>query len=160
MKYGRRPQFFENGRLPQFLLNIEDDLNYLTMENLLYIIIIFNWFSLSSPTNWSHLPFEKIEVVFHLQECWGRLPFGNNWGRLPLKKIEVVFHISSSWIKIRLHTGNQLSRWCGGGGFFTDDNTTPTKVVISCFGLLVGLWKICQMIYNNIVMDNLTIDMW
>jgi hypothetical protein len=25
--------------------------------------------------------------------------------------------------------------WCG--GFFTDYNTTPTKVVLSCFGLLV-----------------------
>jgi hypothetical protein len=32
--------------------------------------------------------------------------------------------------------------WCGGGGgFFTDNNTTPTKVVLSCFGLLVGLWQ-------------------
>jgi hypothetical protein len=30
--------------------------------------------------------------------------------------------------------------WCG-GGFFTDYNTTPTKVVLSCFGLLVGLWQ-------------------
>jgi hypothetical protein len=29
--------------------------------------------------------------------------------------------------------------WCG--GFFTDYNTTPTKVVLSCFGLLVGLWQ-------------------
>jgi hypothetical protein len=28
--------------------------------------------------------------------------------------------------------------WCG---FFTDYNTTPTKVVLSCFGLLVGLWQ-------------------
>jgi hypothetical protein len=26
-------------------------------------------------------------------------------------------------------------------GFFTDNNTTPTKVVLSCFGLLVGLWQ-------------------
>jgi hypothetical protein len=33
--------------------------------------------------------------------------------------------------------------WCG-GGFFTDYNTTPTKVVLSCFGLLVGLWQLCQ----------------
>ena len=32
--------------------------------------------------------------------------------------------------------------WCGGGGFFTDYNTTPTKVVLSCFGLLVGLWQL------------------
>jgi hypothetical protein len=28
--------------------------------------------------------------------------------------------------------------------FLTDNNTTPTKVVLSCFGLLVGLWQ-----YNN-----------
>jgi hypothetical protein len=36
--------------------------------------------------------------------------------------------------------------WCGGVvwwcGFFTDYNTTPTKVVLSCFGLLVGLWQL------------------
>ena len=74
------------------------------------------------------------------------------------KKIEVVFHISSGWVKIRLHTENQLPRlprtalivispgvvvvWCGGVVFFlTDNNTTPTKVVLSCFGLLVGLWQ-------------------
>jgi hypothetical protein len=25
--------------------------------------------------------------------------------------------------------------------FLTDNRTTPTKVVFSCFGLLVGLWK-------------------
>ena len=25
--------------------------------------------------------------------------------------------------------------------FFTDNNTTPTKVLLSCFGLLVGLWQ-------------------
>jgi hypothetical protein len=36
--------------------------------------------------------------------------------------------------------------WCGGvvwwfGGFLTYDNTTPTKVVLNCFGLLVGLWQ-------------------
>ena len=33
--------------------------------------------------------------------------------------------------------------WCGAvvlcGGFLTDNNTTHTKVVLSCFGLLVGL---------------------
>ena len=29
--------------------------------------------------------------------------------------------------------------WCG---FLTDYNTTPTKVVLSCFGLLVGLWQL------------------
>ena len=83
------------------------------------------------------------------------------------KNIEVVFHISSSWVKIRLHTENQLLRlsrtalivmipgvvvvvvvvvwWCG--GFFTDNNTTPTKVVLSCFGLLVGLWQlVCDIV--------------
>jgi hypothetical protein len=32
--------------------------------------------------------------------------------------------------------------WCGGGFFLTDNNTTPTKVVLSCFGLLVGLWQL------------------
>jgi hypothetical protein len=38
--------------------------------------------------------------------------------------------------------------WCGGvvvwwcGGFITDYKTTPTKVVLSCFGLLVGLWQL------------------
>jgi hypothetical protein len=31
--------------------------------------------------------------------------------------------------------------WCGVVVFFTDYNTTPTKVVLSCFGLLVGLWQ-------------------
>jgi hypothetical protein len=32
--------------------------------------------------------------------------------------------------------------WCGGVVvFFTDNRTTPTKVVLSCFGLLVGLWQ-------------------
>jgi hypothetical protein len=25
--------------------------------------------------------------------------------------------------------------------FLTDNNTTPTKVVLICFGLLVGLWQ-------------------
>jgi hypothetical protein len=52
-----------------------------------------------------------------------------------------------------LYTGNQLPGLPGtdlivinpGGGvvvgvFLTDNNTTPTKVVLSCFGLLVGLW--------------------
>jgi hypothetical protein len=31
--------------------------------------------------------------------------------------------------------------WCG-GGLFTDNNTKPTKVVLSCLGLLVGLWQL------------------
>ena len=47
MKYGRRPQFFENGRQPQFFL-MEDDLyvfenidnyNYFQMENNLNILL-------------------------------------------------------------------------------------------------------------------------
>ena len=37
--------------------------------------------------------------------------------------------------------------WCG-GGFFTDYNTTPTKVVLSCFGLLVGLWQYIEPVLN------------
>ena len=64
----------------------------------------------------------------------------------------------ASLAKIRLHTENQLPRlsrtaliviipggvvvvvwWCG--GFITDYKTTSTKVVLSCFGLLVGLWQ-------------------
>ena len=79
------------------------------------------------------------------------------------KNIEVVFQISSSWVKIRLHTKNQLPMlsknalivmipgvvvvvwwwWCG---FLTDYKTTPTKVVLSCFGLLVGL---CQFKHHD-----------
>ena len=55
---------------------------------------------------------------------------------------------------MRLNTKNQLPRlpqttlnvmipgvvvwWCG---FLTDYKTTPTKVVLSCFGLSVGLWQ-------------------
>jgi hypothetical protein len=31
--------------------------------------------------------------------------------------------------------------WCG-VVFLTDTNTTPTKIVLSCFGLLVGLWQL------------------
>ena len=30
----------------------------------------------------------------------------------------------------------------GGVVFLTDNNTTPAKVVLSCFGLLVGLWQL------------------
>jgi hypothetical protein len=85
-----------------------------------------------------------------------------------LKKIEVVFHISSSWVKIRLHTENQIpglprtdlnvmTPWCGGvvvvvwwwWFFLTDNNTTPTKVVLSCFGLLVGLWQYLLLSHKN-----------
>jgi steroid 5-alpha reductase family enzyme len=56
-----------------------------------------------------------------------------------------------------LHTKNQLPRlpgtalnvmtlwWCGVVVvvvvFLTDNNNTPTKLVLSCFGLLVGLWQ-------------------
>jgi hypothetical protein len=38
-----------------------------------------------------------------------------------------------------------MTPWCGGGVvvvFLTDNITTPTKVVLSCFGLLVGLWQL------------------
>jgi hypothetical protein len=31
--------------------------------------------------------------------------------------------------------------WWWFGVFFTVNNTTPTKVVLCCFGLLVGLWQ-------------------
>jgi hypothetical protein len=36
-----------------------------------------------------------------------------------------------------------MTPWCGGVVvvFLTDNITTPTKVVLSCFGLLVGLWQ-------------------
>jgi hypothetical protein len=103
--------------------------------------------------------FKQIEVVFHFQTNWCRLPFSNKLGVIfhfkqievifHLKKIEVVFLISSIWVKMRLHSKNQLSKltrtalivmgpsvvwwWCG---FLTDNNTTPTKVVLNCFGLL------------------------
>jgi hypothetical protein len=29
----------------------------------------------------------------------------------------------------------------GGGGFLTDNNTTLTKVFLSCFGLFLELWQ-------------------
>jgi hypothetical protein len=29
--------------------------------------------------------------------------------------------------------------WCG---FLTNNNTIPTKVVLNCFGLLVGSWQL------------------
>ena len=59
-----------------------------------------------------------------------------------------------------LHNQNQLPRlpriaqivmipgvvvWCG-VVFLTNNNTTPTKVVLSCFGLLVGLWQLEAML--------------
>ena len=35
---------------------------------------------------------------------------------------------------------------CGGYTcFVTDNNTTPTKVVLSCLGLFVGLWQFLSM---------------
>ena len=104
--------------------------------------------------NLGRLPFSKT---------WGRLPFSKKLRSSSCKKMrsssifkncEVVFHISSSWVRIRLLTKNQLPRlpwsglkcnhirgvvvvaWCG---FFTDYNTTPTKLF--CFVLLVGLWQ-------------------
>ena len=75
---------------------------------------------------------------------------------------------SSNMVKIRLHTKNQLPRlpgtalnvmapWCGLAVvvvvvFLTDNITIPTKVVLSCFGLLVGLWQVSQFIecYSNV----------
>jgi hypothetical protein len=86
-----------------------------------------------------------------------------------LKKVEVVFHISYSWVKIWLNTKNQLP-WLPGTAlnviqpwwwwwfFLTDNNTTSTKVVLSCFGLLVGLWQhvcICSnpYIYTAVVQE-------
>ena len=123
--------------------------------------------------------FKKIEVIFHFQKNWDRLPF-QNLGRLPFKKfrssfilkilrsasifknMEVIFHIWTCWVKSKLHAENYLHGlpgtaqivmspgvvvvvvvwwWCGGVLFFlTDNNTTLTKVVLDCFGLLVGLW--------------------
>jgi hypothetical protein len=38
--------------------------------------------------------------------------------------------------------------WCGVVVFLTDYNTTPTKVVLSCFGLLIGFWQ-----YMNSLLD-------
>jgi hypothetical protein len=79
---------------------------------------------------------------------------------LPLKIIEVVFHLEKELrlssifpqVEIRLHNKNQLPKLPGTAQivitsmvvwwfYFTDNNTTPTKVVLSCFGLLVGLWQ-------------------
>ena len=82
----------------------------------------------------------------------GHLPFSKKLRSSSiLKNIEVVFHFSSSLVRIRLHTKNQLPRlsvWCG--GFFTDYNTTPTKLfcfVLFCVvGWVVAIDKpeICQ----------------
>ena len=37
--------------------------------------------------------------------------------------------------------------WCF---FLIDDITTPTKVVLSCFGLLVGLWQYTSLIQQHL----------
>ena len=118
--------------------------------------------------NWGCLPFIKIEVIFHFQKYWVRLPFSKKMRSSSIKKklrsssifknIEVVFLISSIWVKVRLHTENQLPKlsrtalivmgpsvWWWWSGFLTDNNTTPTKVVLNCFGLLVGLWQLLNL---------------
>ena len=41
--------------------------------------------------------------------------------------------------------------WCG---FLTDYKTTPTKVVLSCFGLFVGLWQFTHTYMNMYVCGN------
>ena len=48
--------------------------------------------------------------------------------------------------------------WCGGGvvwfGFLTNYKTTPTKVVLSRFVLLVGLWQFyCLNIFTVMIKD-------
>ena len=57
---------------------------------------------------------------------------------------EIIFHIQK--IEVVSFVGclncNDTRGGGGGGGFFTDNITTPTKVVLSCFGLLVGLWQL------------------
>ena len=44
--------------------------------------------------------------------------------------------------------------WCG-GGFFTDNNTTATKVVLSCFGLLVGLWQLLHLSQSHALLHGI-----
>jgi hypothetical protein len=92
---------------------------------------------------------QKIKVVFYFQII-GVVFY--------LKKMNILFHFQKtlSWVKIRLHAENQLAMlprtarivMSPGDGvmvwwwfILTDKNTTPTKVVLSCFGLLVGLWQ-------------------
>jgi hypothetical protein len=72
-------------------------------------------------------------------------------GRLSFSKILVVFHICSSYNKAAYQKSASKVAWNGSKCnetrvvvvvvFLTDNNTTPTKVVLSCFGLLVGLWQ-------------------
>ena len=47
------------------------------------------------------------------------------------------------------HVVEAIKPCCGGFTFFffTDNNTTPTKVVLSCFSLLVGLWQYIHLVY-------------
>jgi hypothetical protein len=40
--------------------------------------------------------------------------------------------------------------WCGVVSL-SDTNTTPTKIVLSCFGLLVGLWQYKLNVYFALV---------
>jgi hypothetical protein len=111
------------------------------------IKVVFNFYEIEVVFN-----FYEIEVVFNFYEIEVVFNF---------HEIEVVFHILSRWGKIMLHTQNQLPRlprtaqivmipgvvvlcgvvWCG-MVFLTDNNTNPTKIVLSCFGLLVGLWQL------------------
>ena len=44
--------------------------------------------------------------------------------------------------------------WCGVVSL-TDTNTTPTKIVLSCFGLLVGWW---QLLPDLIDLDDIHFD--
>ena len=56
---------------------------------------------------WGSLPFFKKEVVFHLQQIEVVFHLNKNWGRLPFKKLlrlssifkkfEVVFHFQKNW---------------------------------------------------------------
>jgi hypothetical protein len=41
---------------------------------------------------------------------------------------------------------------------FTDNNTTPTKVVLSCFGLLVGLWQYWCLFYISLGMQLIALN--
>jgi hypothetical protein len=77
--------------------------------------------------------YKNVEVVFHL------------------KIIEVIFHLKQNGGKVVYQKSSSSVAWncrirhhirCGGGGgFFTDYNTRPTNVFLSCFVLLVGLWQ-------------------
>ena len=59
---------------------------------------------------WGSLPFFKKEVVFHLQQIEVVFHLNKNWGRLPFKKLlrlssifkkfEVVFHFQKNWSEL------------------------------------------------------------